>query len=423
MTQKDYYSLLDAFNRVPESGTPQFFSSRIRVAAPFVELPTEENKARIAELEAKLKAAEAEGKLAAESAFEGWRLGIFADGKPADGKGLPDALASILRKPEGERNDDEKKTLDAGLRKHFDDKVRPTLAAKLPALSKSDVVRKQLKDYRGDQLPRVMIMSDARPRQTAILTRGEYLKPGTKVSFATPAFLPPMPEGAPANRLGLARWLVMPEHPLTARVQVNRMWQHAFGAGIVKTVGGFRRPERIPGPRRAPRLAGRRVPRAGLGHEGHASADRHECDVSAVEPRDARASRPRPRKPAVFAGEPVPDAVLDLARLGAGVLRPDRPPDRRTPRLSLPARRHLGGARHHQGTGLHVPGLLGQGPLSSQPLHVLAADRRAGQHVRRLEPADLPRAVRPPPARRSTRSPRSTTRPGSRPRGPWPNEA
>ena len=195
MTQKDYYSLLDAFNRVPESGTPQFFSSRIRVAAPFVELPTEENRARIAELEAKLKEAEARGKIAAESAFEGWRFGILADGEPANGKGLPDALASILRKPEGERSDDEKKTLDAGLRKHFDDKVRPTLTSRLPALSKSDVVRKQLKDYRGDQLPRVMIMSDARPRQTAILTRGEYLKPGVRVSFATPAFLPPMPEG------------------------------------------------------------------------------------------------------------------------------------------------------------------------------------------------------------------------------------
>ncbi|MCA1686459.1 MAG: DUF1553 domain-containing protein, partial [Planctomycetia bacterium] len=134
---------------------------------------------------------------------------------------------------------DERKKLDAGLRKHFDDKVRPTLAARLPALSKYDAVRKRINDYRGDQLPRVMIMSDAKPRDTAILTRGEYLKAGAKVSFATPAFLPPMPEGAPANRLGLARWLVMPGHPLTARVQVNRLWQHAFGSGIVKTSEDF----------------------------------------------------------------------------------------------------------------------------------------------------------------------------------------
>ena len=239
MTQKDYYSLLDAFNRVPESGTPQFFSSRIRVAAPFVELPTEENQARIAELEAKLKEAEAQGKIAAESAFEGWRFGYSRRWQARERKrsagrtGLHPSQAG--RRAQRRREEDARR----GPSQHFDDKVRPALTSKLPALSKSDVVRNQLKDYRGDQLPRVMIMSDARPRQTAILTRGEYLKPGVRVSFATPAFLPPMPEGAPANRLGLARWLVMPEHPLTARVQVNRMWQHAFGTGIVKTAEDF----------------------------------------------------------------------------------------------------------------------------------------------------------------------------------------
>ncbi len=231
MTQRDYYSLLDAFNRLPESGAPQFFSSRIRVAAPFIELPDEANKARFADFDAKMKSAEADGKVSADSAFEGWRLGISVEGK-----GLPDALLVLLRK---DRNDAENKALDAGLRKHFDEKVRPTLAAKLPALAKPDAVRKQLNDYRADQLPRVMIMSDAKPRQSAILERGEYLKPGEKVTFATPAFLPPMPKAAPANRLGMAQWLVMPEHPLTARVQVNRMWQHAFGSGIVKTSEDF----------------------------------------------------------------------------------------------------------------------------------------------------------------------------------------
>ena len=84
-----------------------------------------------------------------------------------------------------------------------------------------------------------MVMSDAQPRETNILERGDYLKPKEKVSFATPAFLPPLPAGAPTNRLGFAQWLVAPEHPLTARVQVNRMWQHFFGVGLVKTSEDF----------------------------------------------------------------------------------------------------------------------------------------------------------------------------------------
>ncbi|MFN9913771.1 MAG: DUF1553 domain-containing protein, partial [Pirellulaceae bacterium] len=61
------------------------------------------------------------------------------------------------------------------------------------------------------------------------------LSPRENVSFSTPAFLPALDDDLPKNRLGFARWLVSPEHPLTARVQVNRMWQHFFGTGIVKT--------------------------------------------------------------------------------------------------------------------------------------------------------------------------------------------
>lgn len=239
MTSRDYYGMLDLFNRVPESGTPQFFSSRIRVAAPFLELPTEENRKQISQWEDEIKAADAESAPVAAAAFEGWRSGLFADGKPADGKGLPEPLAAILRKPEAERSDAEKKSIDTDLRKHFDEKIRSTLVAKLPVLGKAEGIRKQLASYRADKLPRVMIMSDDKPRETFILDRGEYLKPKEKITFATPSFLPPMPPGAPANRLGFAQWLVMPEHPLTARVQVNRIWQQYFGVGIVKTAEDF----------------------------------------------------------------------------------------------------------------------------------------------------------------------------------------
>lgn len=239
LTQRDYYSLLDGFNRVPESGTPQFFSSRIRVGNPVLELPSEENKARFAEFDRQIAAADAEVQTAVEAAYQGWYAGLFVDGKYVEGKGIPETLAAILKKPEGERAEDEKRSLEPGLRKHFTEKVRPGLAAKLPPLAKVDGLKKQLNDYRADKLPRVMIMSDAQPRETKILSRGEYLNPTEKVSFAVPAFLPPLPKDAPANRLGFARWLVSPEQPLTARVQVNRLWQHFFGTGIVKTAEDF----------------------------------------------------------------------------------------------------------------------------------------------------------------------------------------
>jgi hypothetical protein len=72
-----------------------------------------------------------------------------------------------------------------------------------------------------------------------ILFRGEYDKRRDPVEADTPRVLPPMPPDLPRNRLGLARWLVSKEHPLTARVTVNRFWQEVFGTGLVKTTGDF----------------------------------------------------------------------------------------------------------------------------------------------------------------------------------------
>jgi len=85
-----------------------------------------------------------------------------------------------------------------------------------------------------------MISGDlAQPREAFLLIRGAYDKKGEKVERGVPSILPPLPEGAPRNRLGLAEWLVSPNHPLTARVIVNRYWQQFFGTGIVKTAEDF----------------------------------------------------------------------------------------------------------------------------------------------------------------------------------------
>jgi len=91
---------------------------------------------------------------------------------------------------------------------------------------------------------KVMVMDTlAEPRKSFILTKGIYDSPTEQqVEANIPAMLPPLPPqeaGTPYNRLDLARWLVSPEHPLTARVTVNRFWQTFFGQGIVKSIGDF----------------------------------------------------------------------------------------------------------------------------------------------------------------------------------------
>ncbi len=77
------------------------------------------------------------------------------------------------------------------------------------------------------------------PAMAFILFRGEYDKRRDQVTPATPAALPAFPVEAPKNRLGLAKWLLDPQHPLTARVTVNRSWQELFGQGLVRTAGDF----------------------------------------------------------------------------------------------------------------------------------------------------------------------------------------
>ncbi len=86
----------------------------------------------------------------------------------------------------------------------------------------------------------VMVMKESeKPRDTFLLGRGDYRNHVEKVTPGVPSSMPPLPAGAPANRLTLAQWLVSPEHPLTARVAVNRYWQMYFGQGLVKTSEDF----------------------------------------------------------------------------------------------------------------------------------------------------------------------------------------
>ncbi len=91
-----------------------------------------------------------------------------------------------------------------------------------------------------DGVQEIMVMRETpAPRQTYLLKRGAYDAHGDAVDAATPAVFGSFPADQPRNRLGLARWLTSPEHPLTARVAVNRLWQLCFGEGLVRTAEDF----------------------------------------------------------------------------------------------------------------------------------------------------------------------------------------
>ncbi|MDB5309792.1 MAG: Planctomycete cytochrome [Gemmataceae bacterium] len=91
-----------------------------------------------------------------------------------------------------------------------------------------------------DPIPEIMVMDELpAPKPAFVLKRGAYDAHGESVSADTPKAMPPFPKDAPRNRLGLAMWLTDPEHPLLARVTVNRAWQLMFGRGLVETADNF----------------------------------------------------------------------------------------------------------------------------------------------------------------------------------------
>ena len=92
----------------------------------------------------------------------------------------------------------------------------------------------------AEDIPEIMVMEDMKtPRPTHILKRGVYDAPGDPVEPDVPASVLPFPKEYPRNRLGLAKWLLHPDNPLTARVTVNRYWQTYFGTGLVKSANNF----------------------------------------------------------------------------------------------------------------------------------------------------------------------------------------
>ena len=221
-TMRDYYRLLAYFNRTPVTG-----GGGSGKTPPVLDFATPEQDKKRKQLQQEFDA------LAKKVRDQEQMLGDAALVKKegAAKSTLPAEIDASLRKGPSGRNDQDANELI----KFFKDK-EPVYVASLQTLRNA----KQARDGFNKALPQVMIMEDlAQPRDTFILVRGAYDKPDAKVSPSVPSILLPLPEDAPKNRLALARWLVDPNQPLTARVTVNRYWQMFFGTGLVKSVEEF----------------------------------------------------------------------------------------------------------------------------------------------------------------------------------------
>ncbi|MCH7228375.1 DUF1553 domain-containing protein [Haloferula sp. A504] len=142
-------------------------------------------------------------------------------------------IAGIIGTPRDQWNDDQSNKVFEYFLNYVDQPSIDLRAKKAP-------LDKELADIRHrGSISLVMEEKKGSEPFAHILNRGVYSDKGEKVAADTPASLPPMAGDLPKNRLGLAKWLVSRDNPLTARVTMNRLWAQLFGRGIVETVGDF----------------------------------------------------------------------------------------------------------------------------------------------------------------------------------------
>ena len=160
----------------------------------------------------------------------------FELGPPNPPSKLPPPIREILQVAVEKRTDAQK----TDLRKYFVQYVYGKVRETFDPLNKQFEELKAQETKTNTAITTTMVMSEMEKRREAfVLMRGNYQTPGEAVTPNVPAILPPLPADKPANRLGLAYWIVDRENPLTARVTVNRYWKQFFGTGLVKTLEDF----------------------------------------------------------------------------------------------------------------------------------------------------------------------------------------
>ena len=240
VSQRDFYRLASFFNTVPDRVVG--YGQGVRMAEPVLKVPSAEQQAALAKLELRREELNAGILKRAKAAdVDAWEKSL----KPSDPAkvgvlgvipfdvsriALEKPLAAFSVLPE-KRTEVQKAIVKQYYLDRFDPEMRKlktelaTLPSKLAEIEKT--------------IPVTMVMQDIDKRKTFVLIRGAYDKKGEEVQPGLPERLFVGPKAAPANRLDFAKWLTHPDHPLTARVAVNRWWEMLFGTGLVETSEDF----------------------------------------------------------------------------------------------------------------------------------------------------------------------------------------
>jgi len=233
LSQKEYYQFFAYFNTIDETGKVDRRNGRVQYANPILKIASAEQIAREKQLGkdlyAQRKIIKDDQKQLDQLLIDWWATNPEAESLPENQRpNLGRDFVAIV--PSNQRL----------LQAHYLRKVSNNTAWKKAQLEIDRIESETAK--LANAIPVVMVMGEQKPeqrRETHILDRGDYESPLEKVVPDVPSVLHAPPTDAPRNRLTLARWLVDDDNPLTARVIVNRYWQHFFGIGIVKTSEDF----------------------------------------------------------------------------------------------------------------------------------------------------------------------------------------
>jgi hypothetical protein len=223
ITNEEYYKFYAFFNQTADSDRGD--------ESPVIPAPTPELTERVRQIDARVAALRKALEtltptlLAAQAKWES----SLAPSNGAARKGVPKEVLSILDTAATKRT----KPQSEALARHF-----RTIAPELKSL-RDQITALEKSKPAIPTLPVMVELAEKERRVTRVLHKGNFLDPGETVAPAVPQALHPYPPGAPANRLGLARWLIDPQNPLTARVAVNRCWAQIFGTGLVETEEDF----------------------------------------------------------------------------------------------------------------------------------------------------------------------------------------